>query len=105
MQPAATGTDQRLDKMTEQLNAITAQNDRQIEQLGQIIDIGLEAIAAIKALLPDEPATINAVLNVSDVSQVVADAVDGIRVKYDVTQHSTGEPIEIKEPARKRKKP
>jgi hypothetical protein len=42
---AANGTDQRLD-------VIIAQNDRMIEQIGQLIDLGIEAVAAIKDSVP-----------------------------------------------------
>jgi hypothetical protein len=114
MMAACDGTDQRLDEIIEQ-------NNRMIEQIGQLIDIGIEAVAAIKAAAP-EMITINAVAgDAFSMGQAIArqlgDIVPGLVPSpdvaigagvdtgvYEVTRHDTGEPVQVKEPARKRKR-
>lgn len=77
MIPACDGADQRLDELIELTN-------RLIEQHDELIDIGKQAVAAIKELLPDEPAC--------------GDFVDI------ETHDAPPEAVAIKEPARKRKR-
>lgn len=81
---ASSGTDQRLDMLI-------AQNNRMIEQTGQLIDLGQQCIAALKALLPDER-------NLDTASPEVA-------ILPGADRQIEREPVQLKEPARRRRKP
>jgi hypothetical protein len=83
MQPATNGTDERLDELIELTN-------RLIEQHDELIDIGRKAIDAINALLPGE---------------LLPGLASSPEIASGDRQVQRPEACDVKEPARRRKKP